>query len=320
MKKVLCCYHANCSDGFAAAWVVHQAAEVDEVEFVPLAYYEVEKNLPEGLNFDGREVIIVDFSIKPEILLPAIKNANMVIMIDHHKSAQEDWGNVELPNNMAFIHEKDKSGALLTWDHFHAGIIPAPQVLQHISDRDLWNFELEGSRELHDFMMGQKWFREKDFDAFTEFVEEFDEDEEARQWAFERGRIISAAQDETIHFILSQQTKWDWVGDYFVPIVAMPHCFASRAAEILYETKYVPFVVTYADEHVLGVRRWSFRSKKGVGVDVSKIAQQFGGGGHQHAAGWMEKLYELGIENQEPLVEMEEPPREGEKSETEATT
>ena len=42
MSKVLCIYHANCADGFGAAWAVHRALG-DDVEFVADVGWEGEK-------------------------------------------------------------------------------------------------------------------------------------------------------------------------------------------------------------------------------------------------------------------------------------
>ena len=57
----LCIYHHNCADGFTAAWVVKKA--FGNVDFHPGKYNEPPPDVT------GRDVIIVDFSYKYDVLL-----------------------------------------------------------------------------------------------------------------------------------------------------------------------------------------------------------------------------------------------------------
>ena len=54
--KPLCIYHANCPDGFTAAWAVRRALGADKVDFHPGFYHK------EPPNAQGRDVVLVDFS------------------------------------------------------------------------------------------------------------------------------------------------------------------------------------------------------------------------------------------------------------------
>ena len=72
------------------------------------------------------------------------------------------------------------------------------------------------------------------------------------------------------------------IGGYRVPVVNAPYIFASELAGALAEGH--PFAATYyfnGKEEV-----WSLRSRGESGIDVSEIAQQYGGGGHKNAAGF----------------------------------
>ena len=72
------------------------------------------------------------------------------------------------------------------------------------------------------------------------------------------------------------------IGGYMVPVVNAPYIFASELAGALAEDH--PFAATYyfnGKEEV-----WSLRSRGESGIDVSDIAQQYGGGGHKNAAGF----------------------------------
>lgn len=64
--------------------------------------------------------------------------------------------------------------------------------------------------------------------------------------------------------------------------------FASDIGNMLAIGK--PFSATYQETREY--RKYSLRSEKG-GVDVSRIAAEFGGGGHENAAGFKIAITEL---------------------------
>src|SRR5262245_51574460 len=126
--KPICIYHGKCADGFTSAWAVHKALG-NEVEFVEGVY----QNPPP--NVKGRDVIMVDFSYKRPVLLDIIKDCASLLILDHHKTAQEDlagfpsprenWGShfafLDAPgcSNVGVHFNMAKSGALITWEFFH---------------------------------------------------------------------------------------------------------------------------------------------------------------------------------------------------------
>ncbi|MGY8872170.1 MAG: DHHA1 domain-containing protein, partial [Pseudomonadales bacterium] len=69
--------------------------------------------------------------------------------------------------------------------------------------------------------------------------------------------------------------------DHWVPALNCPYSWASEAGHILGIDQ--PFSATYTIHD--GFIKFSLRSAKD-GLDVSKIAEMFGGGGHEHAAGF----------------------------------
>src|SRR5258708_37459253 len=83
MTTILCIYHANCADGFGAAWAVRHAFG-DGVEFHPGFYGEAPPDVA------GRDVLLVDFSYKRPVLDEMAKAAHSILILDHHKTAAED--------------------------------------------------------------------------------------------------------------------------------------------------------------------------------------------------------------------------------------
>jgi len=63
-NKKLCIYHGNCLDGFGAAWSVRHALG-DHVEF----HKGIHQQPPPDVS--GRDVVLVDFSYKKDVLQAA---------------------------------------------------------------------------------------------------------------------------------------------------------------------------------------------------------------------------------------------------------
>ena len=150
--KPLVIYHANCTDGFGAAFAAWLKLG-NEAEYVPAEHgTRVMSNLP---MFEGRDVYILDFSFSKEDMGDIFAVAKLVVWLDHHKTAFEMLGQPsegqrynETSLRSYVLLDNNKSGALLAWEYFHPGT-DAPTLIQHIDDRDRWQFKLEGSKEFH---------------------------------------------------------------------------------------------------------------------------------------------------------------------------
>ncbi|MFZ4539230.1 DHHA1 domain-containing protein [Propionivibrio sp.] len=133
-------YHANCYDGFGAAY----AAWVylgDNAEYRPIQYGDSVPLEP----LIGRQVFILDFSFSPDTILAMSQIATQVTLLDHHKSAAEQWQGVVPPLNAEITFDMNRSGAQMSWDHFHPSV-SRPILIDHIGDRDLWRFDLPDTK------------------------------------------------------------------------------------------------------------------------------------------------------------------------------
>lgn len=258
--KPLCIYHGNCADGFGAAWVVRKALK--DVDFFPGVY----SNPPPDV--EGRAVIMVDFSYKRPVLLDMAAKAGSIKVIDHHKTAAEDLR--DLPVNVATWFDMEHSGAILTWEHFFPGEKP-PQLLEHIEDRDLWRFNMSGTREIQANVFSYPY----DFKIWDELMEM------PVEHLLAEGRAIERKHFKDVHELLGVVTRRMVIGGYNVPIANLPYIHVSDAAHEL--AKGEPFAGCYWDTpkgRVFGLRSTD------AGVDVAEIAKQYGGGGHRNASGF----------------------------------
>lgn len=276
--KTLCIYHKNCADGIGAAWVVKK--ELDHVELVAAQYGDPPPDVA------GRDVLIVDFSYRRPMLLEMAKSARRITVIDHHKTAEEDLKDIAngIPNLQVYF-DMNHSGAVLTWKYFN-GTIPAPRILQHIEDRDLWLFKLPKTREI----MAGLFSYELSVELIDRYVTIF----ELIDSLYIDGVALLRQHNLNIDGIIAASKRYMYIGGIRIPVVNAPHYMASDIGSEL--SKNEPFAATYFDSD--GWRNFSLRSQEN-GEDVSIIAKRYSGGGHKHAAGFKIPLSD--IQQFEPL-------------------
>lgn len=293
----LCIYHGNCADGFGAAWSVRHAFGED-VEF----YAGVHQDAPPAVL--GRDVILVDFSYKRSVLLEMAKTARSMLVIDHHKSAAEDlaadgnyvvdfgaytgaltWqrfrDNVhqdECENcpyaRVYAIFDMDRSGAGMAWDFFVGGA--RPPLIDHLEDRDLWRFNLPGTREIQAVVFSYPY----DFDAWDDLVAQSQADAD-RQRMIDEGAAIERKHHKDVAELVETLKRRMVIGGQEVWAANLPYTLTSDAGNLMAQGE--PFAACYWD--TAEGRVFSLRSTDG-GADVSAIATQYGGGGHRNASGF----------------------------------
>lgn len=260
MNKI-CIYHGNCADGFGAAWVVRRALRVG-IDFHAGIYGQ---DVPD---VTGRHVIMVDFSYKRPALLEMAAKAESILILDHHKTAQADL--VDLPVNVKTVFDMTRSGAMITWDFFFPGRVP-PKLIEHIQDRDLWLFKLDGTREIQASVFSYPY----DFDIWDKLMDMNPDDLRVE------GSAIERKHHKDIGELVGVTKRRMKICGHDVPVANLPYTLSSDAGHLM--GKGEPFAACYYDTPM--GRCFSLRSAPD-GVDVSEVAKQFGGGGHKHAAGF----------------------------------
>lgn len=272
--KPLVIYHGNCADGFGAAWAIH--SKHPDWEFYPGHYGE------EPPDVHNRYVILVDFSYSRDQLLLMSNEAKSILILDHHKSAEKDLEEFtgqhfelgKLPtNDIVAIFDMLESGAMMAWNYFHHNQEP-PKLLQHIQDRDLWQFKLAGTKEISAALFSYPY----SFKVWDELMQS-----DCLSLACE-GEAIMKKQTKDIKKLLPQITRHMEIGDVRIPVANLPYQFASEAGAIL--CKEQPFAATYFDTKAERVFSLRSDAEFDYSFDVSEVAKCYGGGGHKHAAGF----------------------------------
>ncbi|MGE3269668.1 MAG: DHHA1 domain-containing protein [Chloroflexota bacterium] len=252
-------YHGNCPDGFGGAWSAW-CAWGDAVTYHPISHGDAPPAFPADAS-----ILMVDIAYPRDVTLALKDRVRELVILDHHKSAQEDLG--DLP----FAHfDMNQSGAMLAWKYCHPGVEPPP-LIGYVQDRDLWRFTLPHSREvtaaLGSYPMTFDVWNTLNVDAL------------ARE-----GVAILRFRDQTVTSII-RHARWGEIGGYRVPVVNATAHWSDVGEALLQKFPDAAFVGAYFED-AEGARRWSLRSRPGF--DVSVVAKQLGGGGHPQASGFRE--------------------------------
>ena len=271
--KPLCIYHGKCADGFTSAWAVYKALG-DEVEFYEGVYQETPPDVT------NREVIMVDFSYKRPVLEAMALRANSLLILDHHKTALFDLQGIDGWADMnacrvKSVFDMDRSGALITWQHYHADK-PVPNLVAYVSDRDLWQFKLPLSREVSAYIFAHDYtFKNWDYlDAMLR-------DHMGVQQVGDMGGAIEKKHHKDVAELTAAFKRRMTIGGHEVWCANIPYTLTSDAGHLM--AKGEPFAACYWDTPE--GRVFSLRSTD-EGMDVSEIAKQYGGGGHRNASGF----------------------------------
>ena len=253
-------YHANCNDGFGAAYSAWNLLG-GKCEYIAAVHGE------DPPDVKGKRVAILDYSFGNQITKNMIKDAEALIVIDHHKSAM-----VELHDISNTIFDMKKSGAMLAWEFFHPGKEP-PKFIQYIQDRDLWIWELAYSKEFSAAFDMVPWV----FDEYEKF-----EDDSVFDDAVKRGSYILAYSKTVVKKVCDKACKRS-LGEYSVMVVNSSHWMSEIGATL---AKDCDFAMIWYYDHAEKNYRCSLRAFHDT-IDVSEISKKFGGGGHRKAGGFV---------------------------------
>jgi oligoribonuclease NrnB/cAMP/cGMP phosphodiesterase (DHH superfamily) len=272
MEPEVVLYHAlspetACDDGFASGYVAWKFMALDvrrNMEFIPC----VHNHDPPWDRIIGKRVLVADFSWPRKIMERMAKNCAQLVVLDHHVSAERHL------KGLPFAHFRmDRSGAGMTYEYLFPGL-PVPRLIQYVQDNDLWKHELPRSRAI------AAWIR-SEYQNFEnwKYMETMLETTEGFETAAGRGDAILREQERVVREIARQA----WVTSSPMGKIAYVHCpvYQSEVGEVL--AKDADIVVIWRF-NVKAEIVLSFRTRK-PGLDISRLAEELGGGGHAQSAG-----------------------------------
>lgn len=300
--KPLVIYHANCTDGFGAAFAAWCKLG-DDAEYLPMHYND---DPLKDITYEGRDVYILDFSVPRVDMENLLDKASKVVWLDHHRTAFEMWCDKapdlfftvykETEHNRHICLDDCKSGALLAWEYFHPEK-DVPYLTSRIDDRDRWQFKFDDSKALHAGLQLEKPWT---FERWAELVPAMGGSSGALADVISNGYAALRAYHEQVQASASkaravaiphpngdhEHNPWEWNrgGYWYAPGLAVntPNNISEVGHELANASDTYGLVWYY--DGATGRANCSLRSNGDY--DVSAIAKVFCGGGHKNAAGF----------------------------------
>lgn len=265
-ERIVILYHGGCPDGFGGAYAAWKKFG-DTAEYIPLSRG---KGLPTGL--EGAHLYFIDFVYPQEEMDHFVSIADKVTVLDHHEGVED-----VIQSMPEFVYETELSGSGIAWRYFHPDV-PLPTLLAHVQDDDLYKFELPDTRAVMTYL-GVHPF---EFAFWDETAQRLDDPAQSDA-LFERTRIYAEyfellAQEAADHAKLVSFEGYECYFGTAHPLKTMK----SLVGNLLAKKKGPIALVVAAHPNGYGV------SIRGDGtVDVSKIAQKYGGNGHPNSSGFL---------------------------------
>jgi len=265
MKLIVVLYHANCPDGFGAAWAAWKKFG-NKAEYITTE----PRTLPKE-KLEDADIFVLDNSFSTEVQEMLRKNNKSVVIIDHHESSEQD---VKIfPEN---IFDIKHSGAVLAWKYFHPQK-EIPLFLKYVEDVDLWKFKLPYVHQISSFISANQL----DFTVWNKLARDI-QDAASRKNIVKIGSYIEQYKDGAVNEILKKARVVRFGGYDTLAVNSSIGRLVSELGNRMC-IKMPPIAIVWhmsGDELIVSLR------SDGT-VDVSKLAAKFGGGGHNASSGFV---------------------------------
>lgn len=291
MKEIALIYHDKCNDGFCSMCIAMEKFGHALGFKFPAAYHQEDKIFNALDDLKGKDVVFVDFSINPEMMDKLLPYVNSVKVLDHHKTTLENYApNMNAHedkqgftrgiyhNKCELILDMNRSGALITWDYYFD--TPAPRMVRYISDGDLYQFKDNNTIPFLSRLGAEKY----DPSLWQKLLHA--DDKEIDNWI--REGTLLAKQFDSLCQTFADNAKpirieingEEFFGD--LSLCSGSSAIRSRAGEMIYQKNgtFAALVSKWTPEEV----SVSLRSSNKSNYNVRKIAEFFGGGGHDSAS------------------------------------
>lgn len=274
-------YHSNCMDGMGAAYVAHQyfseQEEIKEIKYIPVQYG---KPFPEVPLCEMSEVYILDFSYSRDILDEVYAKVGKLVVLDHHKTAQEALQGAEYAQ-----FDMGKSGATLAWGYFYPGK-EIPDLISYIEDRDLWKFKLPGTKSIFSALVNRGAMNQafnKEDSLFSNYIEK-EYDKGGFNDLIKEGELLDSYRESLLGGLANPKSKKLFFCELLGKKLAVFNTteFISESGHTVYDNHEVDVSMSFFLTRDL---EWVFSLRsKTPEHDTSAISKTFGGGGHACAS------------------------------------
>jgi oligoribonuclease NrnB/cAMP/cGMP phosphodiesterase (DHH superfamily) len=264
---IMICYHHNDLDGRCAGAIVlkkYPECRMREVNYDKTPAFASEITMHEC-------VYIVDFSFKPRIMDDLLLLTTNITWIDHHKTAKEYGYKLA---GLRDFSEPGLSGCELTWKHLFPEE-PMPEAVRLLGDYDTWRFDTKEDSVGFQFGLRSEPNRP-----------------DAVIWHKLLANVGCIQLKTTGHGIVNYKTNVSrGILKNGYNLTFEGHmCFVVNTPMI--DSAMFDLHACAAEYGVLIAwiydgKNYTVSMRSRSGVDVSKIAKKYGGGGHSGAAGFV---------------------------------
>lgn len=292
MNKVILVYHRKDMDGITSGAIARRYFKTQnyDIREIPFDYNDP---FPEDIP-DGSTIYFMDVVMKPYEKMTPLRNRCKVFVIDHHKT----W--IESPDakNFLGLTSTEKSGCMLTWEYFYHDV-EMPKMIEYLGRFDIWDHsdeELwkEAIVPMNLAALGQNVHPsiKRPGEPLDNFIDSYLND------YFKLNKESQEARIKELIAVGKQIWNYVYLDDAQTAKAAAMECtfdgkpaivINSRRTSLVFDSVFDP-----ARHYMMIV--W-YKSTKGYEVslycpdpspekDLSKIAEKFGGGGHEGACGF----------------------------------
>lgn len=273
-----------CPDGIASAWVA--SLKYPSASVLGCSYQSELPQFPPGC-----KVLVVDFSFPLEVLLKWQQQGIKIIVVDHHKTAQQD-----LANFSNAIFDTNECGATLLWKTlFPKNTMPV--FLGHIRDRDLWiktpnspwwGFSLPETAAYHEAMSSLG----RSFELFNKIADM--NEAQLRDFLYPLGQPLLEKKISQVEAIANRaqiNKTFCGMGEDIFGVSPVAYLRLTPEEDRMVSDIGGCLVQRHSQIEFAAMQtsdgNWELRSYKfGANHDVGYLARKLGGGGHRNASGF----------------------------------
>lgn len=288
-------YHMSDMDGQTSAAIIEYAYRKDPSKFKGQPWfmpwmYDYEFKLDEYNKYNNvKEIIILDITLKPEVML-MLKDINMdVTWIDHHATSIQDskdkgYDDIKgLREDTSNPNNKD-SACALTWRYYFNDDVP--RIVRYTSDYDIWNRYMPEIDVINSALRSYNIYfkttkhgqlHKNDYYILLDLIESGEIDKILKE-----GRAIERYRNKQFNMLRKRIS----VAEYNNKTLLILNNSGGDGSRPFEGIEYPhDAVVTF---YMTAKGEWAFSIFTDDPMfNVSEIASSFGGGGHTKAAGWL---------------------------------
>ena len=277
MIKRLCLYHEADNDGRASAAIVKR--KYPDIKLVgwdyglPIPWNKIEK---------ADEVILVDLTLQPYEHMVKLSHEKKLVWIDHHSSSVKCYEKNDIPGTVIF---EDGIGAcVVTWKYYFMDE-KVPYGIQLLGEHDVFNHSDENCLP---FEYGLKSY---DTDPNSKIWEEIFANRSSGDifgpanlvdMLVREGHVITKYIESNFSFLAKSYAYEKEIDGLKFLVANNPHRTSQYFDSIWDEEKYDGVLSYFWNGLTWKVSVYTYRDD----VDLSILAEKYGGGGHKKAAGF----------------------------------